>query len=128
VIPQVIAVVAVGLLALSVVGLPLAIRQAVRWAFIEQAVLLDGKTGFSALSASSKAVSGQWLWAATAIVLLAGLTMLATPGVGALLVLTLRTVPLPYLNGFSALLFACVVPYLSIASALFYFALTKLRS
>ncbi len=59
-------------LAISVIGLPLAIRQAVRWRFVEQAVVLEGAAGPNALALSARVVTGKgWRTLANAIVLAA---------------------------------------------------------
>src|SRR5690606_12618092 len=41
--PRLLAAAVITLLALTVIGIPLAIRRAIHWSFIEQAVLLDEK-------------------------------------------------------------------------------------
>ena len=48
------------LLALSVVGLPWAVHRTVSWAFVGQAVILDGVNAKDALSTSADAVRGNW--------------------------------------------------------------------
>jgi hypothetical protein len=49
-----------GALGISIIGLPLAIWLAVRWYFVEEAVLLDGKSQWRAPAASGIAVQGRW--------------------------------------------------------------------
>jgi hypothetical protein len=51
--PRFFANLVIGALSFTVVGLPLALRQAVRWAFLEQAVLLDSRSGREALDESA---------------------------------------------------------------------------
>lgn len=52
---------AIALLGLSIAGLPLAVWLAIRWYFIEQAVLLDGARPWVAIRESQRAVDRQWL-------------------------------------------------------------------
>jgi uncharacterized membrane protein len=60
------------LLAVTVLGLPWAVRQAVRWLFVEQAVILDGKSARDALAESANAVIGSW-WRTLGISALIGI-------------------------------------------------------
>ncbi|MGB2694638.1 MAG: hypothetical protein WBD55_05555 [Dehalococcoidia bacterium] len=48
------------LFAITIVGIPWAIQRAVRWLFIEQAVILDSTSAKAALSYSADAVIGRW--------------------------------------------------------------------
>jgi hypothetical protein len=111
----------VSALALTVIGIPLALIAAVRWAFIEQSVLLDGLRGREAMHRSSRLVGGNWWSSATTLLLLSSLAMTLAPAAGILLMLSLNTTPLLYANLLSAVVFACLVPYLATALALTYF-------
>ena len=48
-------------LSATIVGVPWAIKKAVQWLFIEQAILLDGAPRRKAAAASAEAVRGNWL-------------------------------------------------------------------
>ena len=58
-------------LAITIVGIPWAIRQAIRWVFVEQAVVLDGANARDSLTMSSDAVVGSW-WRTLGITLIFG--------------------------------------------------------
>jgi hypothetical protein len=123
VLPRLAAIAIVTALAFTIVGIPLAITLAIRWAFIEQAVLLDGKTGKEAMAESSRIVAGHWWWSAGAIAALGVLALGVAPALGVLLILTVQSAPLLYINLFSAIVHACIVPYFAIALALTYYDL-----
>ncbi|MEZ5296509.1 MAG: hypothetical protein R2697_09660 [Ilumatobacteraceae bacterium] len=58
------AIVVVGGLILTVVGIPWAIRQLVRYQFVPQAVVSEHRDARSALDRSSDLVRGRWWWTA----------------------------------------------------------------
>ncbi len=68
---------AVVLLAITIVGIPFAIRLLVRWSFGTQAVVLDGLGAKGAIASSCRLVEGRW-WRVAGAMLLTGLAF-ATP-------------------------------------------------
>lgn len=62
------------LFAITIIGIPWAIQRAIRWLFIQQAVIMDGSGWKQALSTSSDAVIGSW-WRTFGIWLLITLLM-----------------------------------------------------
>ncbi len=66
------AAVIVLLLFITFLGIPWAIQRAIRWLFIEQAVILDRMSAGGALSSSADAVIGSW-WRTLGISLVIGL-------------------------------------------------------
>ena len=60
------------LLFITLLGIPWAIQRAIRWLFVEQAVILDGTSARAALSYSADAVIGSW-WRTFGIALVIGL-------------------------------------------------------
>ena len=50
----------VVLLLITIIGIPWAIQRAVRWLFVEQAIIIDGSTASESLSRSADAVLGRW--------------------------------------------------------------------
>lgn len=48
------------LLSITIVGIPWAINRAVRWVFLIQVIMLEGKSGEGVLAASSQLVKGRW--------------------------------------------------------------------
>ncbi len=60
------------LFAITIIGIPWAIQRAVRWLFVEQAVILDGTSARAALSYSADAVAGRW-WRTLGIAIVIGI-------------------------------------------------------
>ena len=52
---------ALGLLSITVVGIPLAINRAVAWAIAAQAVVIEDKSALASLGRSAELVRGSWL-------------------------------------------------------------------
>jgi hypothetical protein len=117
------AIVIVSALAFTVIGLPLALRQAVRWLFIEQTILLDGASARQATASSALAVEGRWWWTAGTFVAIGGTALAAAPILGVALILATRSLPLDYVNLISAIAYAYLTPYLAIALSLIYLEL-----
>ena len=81
----------VGLFAITIIGIPWAIQRAVRWLFIQQAIILDQAEAEAALSTSAAAVRGSWwrtfgIWIVISLILIVptnvvGLFVLSAPAV-----------------------------------------------
>lgn len=121
--PRLAAIGVVAGLVLTVVGIPLAVRQAVRWSFIEQTVLLDGVSGRDALNASSDVVDRDWWWAAACVIALGAMGLFLAPAVGIVLILFAPSIPLSDVNLITSVLHVALVPFVAIATALVYFDL-----
>ena len=67
---------AVGLMAITIIGIPVAIYFGVRWSFIFQAILIEGNGITESLSRSSSLVEGNW-WRVFGIMLVVGLIVFA---------------------------------------------------
>jgi hypothetical protein len=63
---------AVGLMAITIIGIPVAIYFGVRWAFVLQAILIEGSGITESLSRSSNLVEGNW-WRVFGIMLVVSL-------------------------------------------------------
>jgi hypothetical protein len=72
---------------------------------------------------SSSLVGRHWWWCAGSILTLGLLALAAAPGLGVIILLAAKSVPLTYVNIASALVYVCLVPYVAIALALTYFDL-----
>ena len=122
-IPRLLAIIVVSVLGLTILALPLAFRQAVRWMFLEQAVFLDGANWKQAPGVSSATVARDWWWsaAATASLMLFGIVF--APAIGIAVLLLAKSVPLLYVNILSSALYVALVPYIAIALSLVYFDL-----
>ena len=67
---------AVSLMAITIIGIPVAIYFGVRWCFILQAILIEGTGITESLSRSSNLVEGNW-WRVFGIMLVVGLIVWA---------------------------------------------------
>jgi hypothetical protein len=108
------------LLALSVVGLPWALWQSVRWGFLSQAVVVDGaRSGDQALALSAASVARRW-WQALGVTAAFALIAVAPgPLIGIfLLVVAGRSVEL--VNALGGILYALTIPFATIGLTLFY--------
>jgi len=114
------AIVIVGALLISVVGIPWGVRQLVRYQFIAQAVMVDGQGGAAALRRSSELVRGRWFHTAIAVAFLNGALALATTTIGLLLLVSLQTLPLWAFSLLVSLTSVLLVPLLAIAQTLLY--------
>jgi hypothetical protein len=118
-----ISVIVIGALSLTVVGIPFAVRQAVRWAFLEQVILIEQRPWRDAFAASAAIATRSPIWVGTCLAMLGLIAMLAAPAVGISLIVAFRTVSPAYLNLIASLLYAALVPYLAIVLTLIYFDL-----
>jgi hypothetical protein len=125
--PRLFAIVVVFGLAFTIIGIPFAIRKAVHWSFIEQAVLLDGEQGRGALEASREAAGEDWWWTAGSVASLVLIGLFTAPFVGMLLLLLARSIPLANVNLIATVVHLALVPFISIALALIYFDLCARR-
>ena len=62
----------VGLMAITVIGIPFAIYFGIRWVFIAQVVMLENRAGTAAMQRSGQLVQGFW-WRTFGILLLVGI-------------------------------------------------------
>jgi hypothetical protein len=114
------AVAIVTLLAVSVIGLPWAFRQNVRWAFIEQAILLDRVPRSGAADTSAHIVDGRW-WHTFACLFVLGLVAYLTGPLIAFGLLFGSSLGVTVINVVSSIVFAAVTPFVAIAETLLYF-------
>jgi hypothetical protein len=102
-------VVVVALL-VSVVGIPWAIRQLVRYQFAPQSVVLEGEDAGRSMARSTELVRGRWWWAA-AVVLGVEVAILSTGfGVAVAVLLLVRSLPLWAFNLVGSLIYIVLVP------------------
>jgi len=109
----------VGLLAITIIGLPWAIRQGIRWIFIQQAIILEGTNARDALNRSSQTVIGSW-WRTFGIWILIGI-IAGVPGGIATAVFSLA--PVLVSGTVNAVVSAALLPFAAIATTLLYFDL-----
>jgi hypothetical protein len=121
-----IAVLAVSLLAGSVILLPIAVWLAIRWALIAPAVELEDLPATGALHRSGRLVRQEWLKVASLTVVAGALALGAGPVVGALLIL-LTDVSLSLLNVVAGIVYAVTIPFVALTTAYVYFD-TRVRA
>ncbi len=109
------------LLTITIIGIPWAIYLAVRWLFVNQAVILDTTSARAALSYSAHAVSGRW-WRTLGIAFLISL-IVSVPGgiVGTVFGLA----PVYISSTASSVIGAALLPLGVIAMILLYFDLKQ---
>jgi hypothetical protein len=97
-------------LMLSVIGIPWAIRQLVRYQFAPQAVALENIPADRALARSSSLVTGQWWWTAAVVLGIEAAVAVVGFGAAVIVLLTVRALPLWAFNIVGALIYVVLVP------------------
>jgi len=115
-----------AMLVITLVGIPWALLYGVRWAFLEHAILLEGKDAREAFTSSSDLVKGSWWRTLGALLVLAAIGIAIGPLVG-LGLLLLGPAPLSAMNLISSSISFVLVPFAAIALALLYFDLRVQR-
>jgi hypothetical protein len=113
------ALLVIGLLGLSIVGIPVAIWLAVRWNFIEEAAVIDRESFWSAPGASAIGVEGRFFRALAASVLFGVFGALAGPLLAIALLLG-TGLDAAFVNVLSGLFHAAALPYTAIGLSLAY--------
>ena len=115
-----IAVVAVLLLAGSVVLIPIAVWLAVRWALIAPAIELEGLSGFEALRRSGRLVRRKWLKVGSLTILGAAIAFVTGSLAGVLLILV-TDAPLATADVVAGIVYAVTLPFVALTTAYVYF-------
>ncbi|MGB0111884.1 MAG: Vps62-related protein [Ilumatobacteraceae bacterium] len=110
----------VTLLALTVVGVPVAIWYLIRVQFMAQAVVTEDLDGASALRRSSSLVTGRWWHTAVMVTLINALVGLSGLVVGLLLLVLVAGIPLWLFSGFITLVYALIAPLAAVAMTLLF--------
>ncbi len=118
---QVLAVLAVFLLIITVVGIPVAVYKYVAWQFVQQEVLFTDKSIREAFRASGDLVRGRWWHTVRVAGFLWLLSLVVGPVVGFALIFT--SLSLLWINVIGALVFSLFVPYVALGNTLLYFDL-----
>ena len=121
VLAQLMALVGIALLALTVIGIPLAINRLVAWSLVQQEVLFTDKSIREAFRGSSRLVRGHWWHAASVAVFLYVIAVIAGPVLTLGLIFT--SLPLTWINLLGSLVFALMIPYVAVGRTLLYFDL-----
>ena len=123
VIAQILAILGVAAMALTVIGLPFAIWKLVGWSFVQQEVLYTDKSIRGSFRGSSDLVRGRWWHALRTVAVLQVVGVATGPALVIFLIFT--PFPLFLVNLLSSIVFALVVPYVTVGKTLLYFDLQQ---
>ena len=112
-----VAVVVMGL-AITVVGLPWAVRQAVRYRFMPQQVLVEGSPAADSLRESSALVRGRWWHTAGMVVLFGATSSILSLLIGLLLLVAVSALPLWLFSMVSTLVSGLLAPIVGVSMTL----------
>ena len=107
-----------GLLVITVIGIPYAIKKFVDWQFAQQEVVFEDRSLREALHGSRRVVRGHWWHAGVGVGVLFLLGFVAGPMLGFALVFT--SLSPEAINLFGSLVYALVVPYVAVGLTLLY--------
>lgn len=110
----------VAALVVTVIGIPWAIRQLVRYQLVAQAIVHDGVDAKGSLRRSSELVRGRWLHTAFVVAALNGVVAVIAMTVSLLLLLTVTSIPIWLFSTLVSLVYVFVVPLAAIAMNLLY--------
>jgi hypothetical protein len=108
-------------LAITIIGIPIAIYKIVCWQFVQQEILLEDKGIREAFHGSSERVRGRWWHAVRALGFFWLLSIAAGPVLGFTLIFT--NFSLLWINVIGSVVFALLVPYVALGRTLLYFDL-----
>ncbi len=116
---QLLILVPLALIAITVIGLPIAIYYSVRWVFVSQAVILDGLKGRDAMRASADATRGRWFRTALSLPTFAFAGAALAPILGILLMIVFD-LSLDISNGVGSLIYLLTQPLAFIGLTVMY--------
>ena len=120
-IARLLAMAGVVLMALTIIGLPFALRYLVSWGFVQQEVLFTDKSIRDSFRSSADIVRGRWWRAVRTIVPITLLLTIMGPLLGLVLIFT--ALPLLLVNLIGSLVFALTIPLVTTGNTLLYFDL-----
>ncbi|HEX6665537.1 MAG TPA: hypothetical protein VF081_02965 [Solirubrobacterales bacterium] len=108
-------------LAITIIGLPVAIYKYVAWSFVKQEIVFENRGIREAFHASSDLVRGRW-WHTVRV---AGFLFVVSIVVGPVFTFALifTALPLIWINFFGSLIFALLIPFVALGETLLYFDL-----
>ncbi len=121
---QLLGMLAVFLMAITVVGIPFAIWKFFGWLFVEQRILFEDKPLREAFRSSSRLVRGRWWYTVRVAAFFWLISTIAGPILGFALIFTY--LPLLLINAIGAVVFALLIPYVAIGQTLLYYDLEEL--
>lgn len=119
---RLLAIAGTTLMALTIIGIPFALRYLVSWAFVQQEVIFTDKSLREAFRTSTDLVRGRWLHSVRTIVPLTLLLGIMGPMLGLVLIFTPMSLLL--INLIGSLAFALTIPFVSTGTTLLYLDLT----
>jgi hypothetical protein len=123
---QLLATVLVFLIALTIIGIPYAIRKWVDWQFGQQEILFEDRSIREALRGSSRMVRGHWWHTAAVTVAFWLVSEIPGPVLGFALLFT--TVPVTSVDLFGSAVSALLIPYVCVGRTLLYLDLAARRA
>lgn len=108
-------------LAITIIGIPIAVYKIVCWQFVQQEILIEDKGIRDAFHGSSNRVRGRWWHAVRALGFFWLLSIAAGPVLGFTLIFT--SLSLLWINVIGSVVFALLVPYVALGRTLLYFDL-----
>ena len=119
---QLLATLGVLLLAITVIGLPFALRYLVGWSFVQQEVLFTDKGFRESFRGSLRLVRGRWLRTARVILVFYVIGVAAGPILSFALIFT--ALPLIWINVIGSLVFALLIPFTALGGTFLFFDLS----
>lgn len=112
----------------SIVGIPFAVRELVRWAFYPQAVMIEGaRSARGATSTSAAAVRENWWRTAAVSIVFTVIGSMPGPTLGIFLLIVFAP-SIELVNALSSVIYAFVVPFGTIGMTLLYLDRTGKRA
>jgi hypothetical protein len=121
VIAQIMATFGVAAMAVTIIGLPFAVWKLVGWSFVQQEVLYTDKSIRGSFRSSSDLVRGRWWHSLRTVIVLQFVGFAAGPFLGLFLIFT--PFPLFLVNLISSIIFALMIPFVTVGRTLLYFDL-----
>jgi hypothetical protein len=119
---QLLATLGVLALALTVIGLPFALRYLVGWSFVQQEVLFTDKGFRESFRGSLRLVRGRWLRTARVILVFYVIGIATGPILSFALIFT--ALPLIWINVIGSLVFALLIPFTALGGTFLFFDLS----
>ena len=118
--------VVLALLGATAIGVLLAVWLLVRWAFLPQAIAVEGASTLEAFRRSARLVRGNWWRTGSLLLFVTVIALLLGPLCGTLL-LFVSHASFDFINLISSVIYAVVLPYTAIATTYLYFDLRVAR-
>ncbi len=111
-------------MAITIVGIPFAAWKYVGWLFVQQQILFENRTVREAFRGSSGVVRGRWWYTLRVAAFFWLVSTIAGPILGFALIFTY--LPLLLINAIGTVVFALLIPYVTIGQTLLYYDLEAL--